>query len=94
MTKFKKRDHPRPEEDKGRRRDRISDRKERRPASDYVVKKVLAVQGGSSSDSNQSGHPKDVSMLILKDDDILFNTMFAVMEKFDDDEEAEEEVTL
>lgn len=33
-------------------------------------------------------------MLILKDDDILFNTMFAVMEKFDDDEEAEEEVTL
>lgn len=52
MTKAENRDHTRPGGDKDRRRDLIHDKKERRVAVDYVVKKALAVWEDSSSVSD------------------------------------------
>ncbi|KAK4731298.1 hypothetical protein R3W88_024286 [Solanum pinnatisectum] len=85
--------YPRLAGDKDKRRDLISDRMGRRVFADYVVKKALAVWGYSSSDLDQLEHPEDVSMLTVKDDENVFNTMFTLMEK-SDDEESKKEVTL
>ncbi|XP_055835086.1 uncharacterized protein LOC129903561 [Solanum dulcamara] len=63
---------------------------------DYVksgVKRALAIWGKSSSDSEESEHPEDASMLSIKDDEDVFDFMFAFMAKSEDDD-VDEEVTL
>lgn len=45
------------------------------------------------SESEESKCPKDTFMLAFKDDNNVFNGMFAFMEKYDDEED-EEKVTL
>ncbi|KAH0717452.1 hypothetical protein KY285_013483 [Solanum tuberosum] len=57
------------------------------------VQKALAVWGDSSSDSEESEHPKDVSMLAVKGDKDVFDATYSFMAK-SDDEEVDEEVTL
>ena len=53
----------------------------------------LVVKGDSSSDSEDSEQPKDVSMLVVKDYEDVFDATFYLMVKFDDEED-EEQVTL
>ncbi|XP_055821824.1 uncharacterized protein LOC129890275 [Solanum dulcamara] len=65
---------------------------QRKATTDLVVKKTLGVLKNSSSESEESEYPEDASMLVMKDDDKLFNTFFSFMEKSDD--KAEEEVIL
>ena len=57
----------------------------RRGIVDHVVKKALGVSSNSSSDSEESEHPEDASMLALKDGEDVFDAMFAFMEKPDDE---------
>ncbi|KAH0689265.1 hypothetical protein KY289_016623 [Solanum tuberosum] len=55
---------------KNKRRDPIPDKKGRKVGvADNVVKKALAVWGDSSSDSEESKHSEDASMLAVKDDE-------------------------
>ncbi|KAK4721295.1 hypothetical protein R3W88_011528 [Solanum pinnatisectum] len=79
--------------EKDKRSDLVPEKSGRKPVAYYVVKKALEVWGDTSSDLEESEHPEDASMLPVKDDDVIFDEIFAFMEKFDD-EEAEKEVTL
>ncbi|KAH0689668.1 hypothetical protein KY289_017026 [Solanum tuberosum] len=76
-----------------KRRDQVHDKSSRTETVDYVVNDALAAWGDSSSDSKKSEHPKDTSMLAVKDYEDMFDATFDFMEK-SDDQEAEEEVTL
>jgi len=58
-----------------------------------MVKKAFVVWGNTSSDSEESEHPEDVSMMAVKDDEDIFNSIFSLMAKTDD-EDNKEEVTL
>ncbi|XP_055814214.1 uncharacterized protein LOC129883612 [Solanum dulcamara] len=62
---------------------------DKRAATDYVVKRALVVWRNSSSDSEESDHPENTSMMDVKDDDEMFNSMFAFMEKPDDEADKE-----
>lgn len=57
----------------------------RRGIVDHVVKKALGVSSNSSSDSEESEHPEDASMLAVKDGEDAFDAMFAFMKKSDDE---------
>lgn len=57
-----------------------------------MVKKSLVIWRNSSSEFERSKHLEEASMLAIKDDDEVFDIVFAFMEKSND--EAEDEVTL
>ncbi|XP_049347721.1 uncharacterized protein LOC125812241 [Solanum verrucosum] len=80
-------------EDKNKRRDQVSDYVGRKANADQVVKKVFDVWGNPSSDSEESEHHEDVSMMAVKDEENVFNSMFSLMAK-SDDEDDKDEVTL
>ncbi|XP_049381315.1 uncharacterized protein LOC125845854 [Solanum stenotomum] len=71
----------------------VPEKKARKAAIDYVVKKAFAVWEDSSNESKESECPEDASMLAIKDDENVFNGMFTFMAK-SNDEEDEEKVTL
>ncbi|XP_069146895.1 uncharacterized protein [Solanum lycopersicum] len=50
-----------------------------KPITDYVVKKALDAWGDSSSDSEKSDETNDASMVVVHDEDNMFNEMFAFM---------------
>lgn len=55
---------------------------------DYVVKKLLAAWGDSSSESGDSDCPEDASMLVIQDEANMFDEMFSLMDKsYDEDDE-------
>ena len=57
------------------------------------MKKDLATLGNSSSDSNESEHLEDECMLVFKDDEDVFDSLFALIVKLED-EDTKEKVTL
>ena len=58
-----------------------------------MVKKDLAAWGDSSSDSEDSNEPNDASVVVVYDEDNIFNEIFALMAQ-SDDEDKEDKVTL
>lgn len=56
----------------------------RKVATYYVVKKAFAIQGDSSSESYEYKCPKDTSMLIVKDNENVFDGIFTFIEKLND----------
>ena len=73
--------------------DLVLDKSDRKVAADYVVKKALAAWGDSSSDSEDSDEPNDVSMVVVHDEDNIYNEMIAFM-AHSNDEDDEYKVTL
>lgn len=67
--------------------------KERKVVADYVVKKEFAVQGDSSSESEESKCAEDASMPVVKDNENVFDGRFKIM-ALSHDEEEEEKVSM
>nr|XP_010322041.1 uncharacterized protein LOC104647894 [Solanum lycopersicum] len=55
------------------RRDLVLGKRDRKAVEDLVVKKALAAWGDSSSDSEDSDEPKDVSMVAVHEEETVFN---------------------
>ena len=75
------------------RRDLVLGKRYRKAVSDLVVKKALAAWGDSSSDSEDPDEPKDVSMVAVHEEEIVFNEMFALMAHTENEEE-DNQITL
>lgn len=75
-----------------RRSDQVLEKSKREILADLVVKKALVVWENFSSESKELEHPEDASLLRMKDDDNVFNTLFAFMAKSND--EVDDKVTL
>ncbi|XP_049366103.1 uncharacterized protein LOC125830957 [Solanum verrucosum] len=76
-----------------KRRNQVLDHARRKAHADQVVKKALAVWGNGSSESNEEEDShEDVSVMAIKDDETVFNSIFSLMAK-SDDEENQDEVT-
>ena len=58
-----------------------------------MVKKSLAAWGDSSSDSEDPDEPNDVSMVVVHEEETIFNEMFALMAHTENEEE-DNHVTL
>ncbi|XP_069150770.1 WEB family protein At3g02930, chloroplastic-like [Solanum lycopersicum] len=56
-------------------------------SENLVVRKSLAAWGDSSSDSEDPDEPKDVSMVVVHEEETVFNEMFALMAHTADEEE-------
>ena len=93
MHKVEVKTYQRPEGEKVRNRDPVPDKKVRKVAVDYIMKKAFDAQGDSSSESDELECHVDVPMLAVKGDKDVFDDTFDLMAK-SDDEEDEEEVTL
>ncbi|XP_049410536.1 uncharacterized protein LOC125873707 [Solanum stenotomum] len=79
---------------KPRRRDQVPDHVKRKAYADQVMKKAFAVWENPSSDSEEEeDNHEDVSMMVFNDDETVFNSIFSLMAK-SDDEENQDEVTL
>ncbi|XP_069149941.1 uncharacterized protein [Solanum lycopersicum] len=79
--------------DKENKRDLVLGNRDRKAAADMVVKRALAALGDSSSDSEDPDEPKDVSMVAVHEEEIVFNEMFALMAHTKNEEE-DKQVTL
>ncbi|KAH0771660.1 hypothetical protein KY290_015641 [Solanum tuberosum] len=77
MLMVETKEYQRPGGEKDIRRDPIPDKRARKGAADYVVKKVFTVW--------------DASMLDVKDNEDVFDGMFAFMAKFDDEKDEEKD---
>ncbi|KAK4713349.1 hypothetical protein R3W88_019256 [Solanum pinnatisectum] len=86
-------EYQRPGGEKDIKRDPVPDKKARKVAADYIVKRTFVVCGDSSSELEESKCPEDASMLAIKNDENVFDGMFSFMAK-SDDEEDEEKVTF
>ena len=58
-----------------------------------MVKKALTAWGDSSSDSEDPDEPNDVSMVVVHEEETIFNEMFAFMAHTENEEE-DDKVTL
>ena len=58
-----------------------------------MVKKALIAWGDSSSDFEDPDEPNDVSMVVVHEEETIFNEMFAFM-AYSENEEDEDKVTL
>lgn len=77
---------------KGKRKDRVPDKSKRRVVVNYIVKQALATLGDSSYEFDKSEHPADALILVVEKDNTIYNSLYTLMEKSDDDEE--DKVTL
>ena len=93
LLKNENKEHHKPRSDKENRRDMVLDKRDRKAAADMVVKKALAEWGDSSSDSEDPDEPKDVSMVVVHEEETVFNEMFALMAHTENEEE-DNQVTL
>ena len=93
LLKNENKEHQKPRSDKENRRDLVLGKRYRKADADLVVKRALAAWGDSSSDSEDPDEPKDVSMVAIHEDQIVFNEMFALMSHTEDVEE-DNQVTL
>ena len=93
LLKNENKEHQKPRSDKENRRDLVLGKRDRKAVADLVVKKALATWGGSSSDSEDPDEPKDVSMVAVHEEEIVFNEMFALMAHTEYEEE-DNQVTL
>ncbi|KAH0717219.1 hypothetical protein KY285_013250 [Solanum tuberosum] len=78
---------------KERRRDQVPDHAKRKANVDHVVRKAFAVWGNASSYSEEGEPHEDVSMMAVKDNEDIFNSIFSLTAKTDDEDD-KNEVTL
>ncbi|XP_049399696.1 uncharacterized protein LOC125863713 [Solanum stenotomum] len=77
-----------------RKKDLVPDSARRKAHADQLVRKAFAVWGNDSSESEEDVESyEDVSMMAIKDDENVFNSIFSLMAK-SNDEEGLNEVTL
>ena len=62
--------------DKNKSRDLVPGKSSKTKTVDYDVNEALAVKGDSSSDFEESYYPKNVSMLVSKGDEDVFDAVF------------------
>ncbi|XP_015169753.1 uncharacterized protein [Solanum tuberosum] len=71
-----------------RKRDLVLDNARRKTHADQLVRKAFVVWGDDSSESEEDAESHDdVSMMAIEDDESIFNSIFSLMVKFDDDED-------
>ena len=92
-SKLKNKEYQKLRSDKEKRRDLGLSNRDRKVATDLVVKKALAAWGDSSSDSEDPDESNDVSMVVVHTEEIVFNEMFALMAHTENEEE-DNQVTL
>lgn len=92
MHKLKYKDCVKFRRDKDKKRDHVSHKSKRRVATDLIVKKALVVWDNSSSASKEFEHLEDASMMAIKYEEDVFDSMFAIIEKSGDEDN--NEVTL
>ncbi|KAK4729545.1 hypothetical protein R3W88_022533 [Solanum pinnatisectum] len=68
------------------RRDQVPDHAKRKAYAYQVVKKAFVVWGNVSSDSEEEESHENVSMMAVNDDETVFNSIFSLMAKSDDEE--------
>lgn len=68
-----------------KRKDEFPKKSRRKVVADYKVKQPLAIWRDTSSESDESKKNKDFSMLAVEE--ISYNSLFALMEKSEDEEE-------
>ena len=93
LLKNENNEHQKPRNDKENRTDLVLGKRDRKAAADLVFKKALAAWGDSSSDSEDSDALKDLSMVVVHEEETVFNEMFALMAHTEDEEE-DNKVTL
>ncbi|XP_069152828.1 uncharacterized protein [Solanum lycopersicum] len=93
LLKTENKEHQKHRGDKENKRDLVLGNRDRKAAADMVVKRALAAWGDSSSDSEDPDEPKDVSMIAVHEEEIVFNEMFALMAHTENEEE-DNQVTL
>ncbi|XP_015084274.1 uncharacterized protein LOC107027691 [Solanum pennellii] len=93
LHKAENKEYQKPRGDKEKQRDLVLDKNDRKVAADYVVKKALAAWGDSSSDSEDLDKPNDVSMVVVYEEETIFNEMFVFM-AHSENEDDEDKVTL
>lgn len=77
-----------------RRKDQVLDHAKRKAHADQLEKKALAMWGNASNESEKEiDSPKDVLMMTVEDDETVYNSIFSLMAKSDDEEDLNE-VTL
>ena len=86
-------DYQKPRSDSENRRDLVPGNRDRKATADMVVKRALAAWGDSSSDSEDPDEPKDVSMVAVHEEEIVFNEIFSLMAHTENEEE-DNQVTL
>jgi len=77
--------------DKEKRRDKVPDKFKMRVAVDYIVKRAFDAWGNKSTNSDEPEHPDDTSMIVVKNDKYVFDSLFSLMDKSED--KTDEEVT-
>lgn len=65
-------------------RNTVFDKKARKVAACYVVNKAFTFWGDSSSESDDSECPEDASMILVKDDENVFDGILFFMLKLND----------
>jgi len=74
-----------------RKRDMVPDHARRKAHADQVVRKALVVWGNDTSESEEDDeNHEDVSMMAIKDDESIFNSIFSLMANSDDEEDSNE----
>ncbi|KAH0751737.1 hypothetical protein KY285_004885 [Solanum tuberosum] len=91
VFKAETKEYQRPGVEKEKKWDLVPEKNARKVAADYVVKKALVVWGDSSSESGESECLDDASMLAVQDDTNIFDGMFALMSKSDDEDDEEKD---
>ncbi|XP_049364246.1 uncharacterized protein LOC125829001 [Solanum verrucosum] len=89
ILKAENKEYQRPGGEKDKIRDLVPKENARKATTDYVVKKALVVWEDFSSESEESECPDDASMLVVQDDTNIFDGMFALMAKSDDEDDEE-----
>nr|XP_009776220.1 PREDICTED: uncharacterized protein LOC104226030 [Nicotiana sylvestris] len=79
-------------QDKVGKRNLVPDRKfKRRDVTDNIVKQALVVWGDSSSESEGDNEKEDTSMMAIESKAAKYDSIFALMAKFDDDKEDDDD---
>ncbi|KAH0717495.1 hypothetical protein KY290_014097 [Solanum tuberosum] len=77
-----------------RKRDLVPDNARRKAHVDQLVRKAFAVRGDDSSESEEDAEShEDVSMMAIEDDESIFNSIFSLMAKSDDEEDPDESLS-
>ena len=88
LIKVENKEYQKSRGDKEKIRDLVLNKNDGKVVADYVVKKALAARGDSSSDSADPDEPNDLSMVVVHEEETIFNEMFSFishLENEDDD---------
>ena len=71
--------------DKENRKDQVWENSRRKTTTDYAIKQALAAWGDSSNESDKAEKPKDVSMLVLEECEVTYDSFFSLIENIEDE---------